>query len=81
MLLQSTSHWIPAIERVTRQPWVPVPKMIKDSQFGHRGNPVFYEHEYWGFRNSRRLKRAHIVTLGDSQTYDGLGWKVLLGVA
>jgi hypothetical protein len=42
---------------------------LKDEKLGHRPNPLHPEHDRSGFRNSKRLQKAEIIALGDSQTY------------
>ncbi len=46
-----------------------IPKYIPDVQLGHRPNPAYPEHDENGFRNPQVPETAHIVALGDSQTY------------
>ncbi len=45
------------------------PHTIPDERLGFRPNPDHPEHDRKGFRNRRIPARAHIVALGDSQTY------------
>ena len=42
---------------------------VPDSRLGHRPNPGQPDHDSKGFRNPEVPARAHIVALGDSQTY------------
>lgn len=46
-----------------------VAKYIPDERLGHRPNPAYPDHDENGFRNPKVPETAHIVTLGDSQTY------------
>lgn len=46
-----------------------VAKYIPDERLGHRPNPAYPDHDEYGFRNQRVPETAHVVTLGDSQTY------------
>lgn len=46
-----------------------VDKYIPDERLGHRPNPAYPDHDENGFRNPQVPDTAHIVTLGDSQTY------------
>ena len=42
---------------------------IPDKRLGHRPNPIYPGHDENGFRNPRVPSAAHVVALGDSQTY------------
>jgi len=42
---------------------------VPDERLGHRPNPAYPNHDKNGFRNPHVPKTAHIVALGDSQTY------------
>jgi hypothetical protein len=46
-----------------------VPPTIPDERLGHRPNPAYPQHDRNGFRNPQVPARAHMVVLGDSQTY------------
>jgi lysophospholipase L1-like esterase len=43
--------------------------LVPHPVLGYAGNPDFPEHDERGFRNTTALRQAHVVTLGDSQTY------------
>lgn len=45
------------------------PDSVPDERLGHRPNPAYPGHDRKGYRNPEVPAQAHIVTLGDSQTY------------
>jgi SGNH hydrolase-like domain, acetyltransferase AlgX len=47
----------------------PVPPTVPDERLGYRPNPALPGHDRLGFRNPTVPATAHIVALGDSQTY------------
>ena len=47
----------------------PTPAAVSDGRLGHRPNPAYPGHDRKGFRNPEVPAKAHIVSLGDSQTY------------
>lgn len=45
------------------------PPAVPDALLGHRPNPLYPGHDRQGFRNLDVPAKAHVVALGDSQTY------------
>ncbi len=50
-------------------PGNPIPYSVVDKRLGSRPNQAYPGHDRLGFRNPKVPAKAHIVTLGDSQTY------------
>lgn len=70
LLLNAAAIVFPRINEVLSV----VSKSIPDQQLGHRPNPAYRDHDENGFRNPHVPEMAHVVTLGDSQTYgNGVG--------
>lgn len=67
LALQLGSSLSPSLDNVTRSPYVS--RFIYELPNGYAGNPSFYEHDEWGYRNDHRPINTKIVTLGDSWTY------------
>lgn len=57
----------PRVNSQLKNPWCP--PSVLDSRLGRRPNPDCREHDSKGFRNLEVPTKAHIVALGDSQTY------------
>ena len=57
----------------TRVDWLltppSTPQTVPDARLGYRPNPDYPGHDRKGFRNPKVPAKAHIVALGDSQTY------------
>lgn len=61
----------PSIGQLLAPPWASraMPHTLSDARLGYRPNPAYPGHDRRGFRNPSVPDNAHIVTLGDSQTY------------
>ncbi len=61
----------PRVDQLLASPWPSktTPHTLPDERLGHRPNPAYPGHDRRGFRNSEVPAKAHIVALGDSQTY------------
>ncbi len=61
----------PTVKILLSSPSAPTPValFVPDARLGHRPNPDYPGHDRNGFRNSGVPDSAHIVALGDSQTY------------
>jgi hypothetical protein len=60
----------PRVDRLLASPWTnAIPPTVPDARLGHRPNPVYPGHDRKGFRNPEIPAKAHIIALGDSQTY------------
>jgi hypothetical protein len=57
----------PRVDWLLASPWTT--KTIPDARLGHRPDPAYPGHDRKGFRNLEVPAKAHIVALGDSQTY------------
>ncbi len=59
------------VDRLLASPWTPnaIPHNVPDARLGRRPNPAYPGHDRKGFRNPEVPAKAHIVALGDSQTY------------
>jgi len=64
--LQILARLVPTFERVL---YPEAPPAIPDDRLGAKGNPNFFEHDAYGFRNPLGTDRSQIVAIGDSQTY------------
>lgn len=63
-LLAFVSPWV---DRLLTSPWTR--PIVPDARLGHRPIPAYPGHDRIGFRNLEVPAKAHIVALGDSQTY------------
>ena len=70
------AHLSPEIGRLLAPPWNVnqaalnlIEPALPDANLGHRPNPAYPGHDRKGFRNLESPASAHIVALGDSQTY------------
>lgn len=59
----------PRVEQLLASPWNETRPAIVDRRLGLRPTPGYPGHDHNGFRNPRVPARAHVVALGDSQTY------------
>ncbi|MDF0673148.1 MAG: hypothetical protein P0120_02225 [Nitrospira sp.] len=57
----------PRVNRVLTSPQIP--PFVPDARLDRRPNPAYPGHDRQGFRNLDMPAKAHIVALGDSQTY------------
>jgi len=69
LVLQLASLWVPAIKDAAGLNVQKVGRWSSHPQWGRIGNPAYWEHDEWGFRNPHRPENADIVTIGDSFTY------------
>lgn len=69
--LQALALLSPPVDVLLSSPWETraITSALPDERLGYRPNPAYPGHDRKGFRNPRVLKTAHIVALGDSQTY------------
>ena len=81
--LQVASRSSRAVARALAPAWEADAPVVPDPQLVMRGNPLRSDHDDRGYRNARRLDRADIVVLGDSQTYGpadpAQGWVSIVG--
>jgi hypothetical protein len=74
---------VPRVDMLLAPSWART-QSLPDSALVWRGDPRWFDHDTRGFRNSRAVDSANVVTLGDSHTY-GLGvareenWPSLVG--
>ena len=61
----------PRVDRLLAAPWISW-HSVPDERLGYRPDPAYPGHDGKGFRNPEVPAQAHIVALGDSQTY-GVG--------
>jgi len=74
--LQLASLASSQVESVLARPRRPISSSptVPDERLGYRPNPAYPGHDERGFRNAETTDAAHVVALGDSQTY-GTGVK------
>jgi len=84
LALQVASGASLTVRRLLAPSWDVDAPVTPDSRLVLRGNPLNREHDAAGYRNPRRLTKADIVVLGDSQSYGPsdprLAWPRLLSV-
>jgi len=81
--LQLLSRRVRSLDTLLAPSWA-LTLYIPDSVLGLRGNPKWFDHDTWGYRNPSVVSKADVVVLGDSHSY-GIGvarsetWPLLLG--
>ena len=67
LILRALTFASPPVDRLLAS--TAIAQTVPDDRLGHRPNPAHPEHDRQGFRNLEVPSRAHLVALGDSQTY------------